>query len=166
MAKIKLPHFGQLDSDHLEDYYDVVIDYNNRELQIDLNFESSLIDAAKLEIARKFIEQFADFDFRNKKYIEADFKNPNGEAVETYIIHHLENLDQDDLDELVDFSNKRIPKEEQLMAKLHLVRLGIYPDSNDQFAVFDYSIGAEITQYILALVIDEFGNLNFISMES
>lgn len=43
--------------------------------------------------------------------------------------------------------------------------MGLYPDSDDQFAIFDYSIGPEITQYLVVLFIDEFGDLDYITMQ-
>ncbi len=166
MAKYILPHFGQIDSEKLDEYYDVSINFHDSEIQIDLNFGSSAIDTNRLDIAKRFIEQIADFDFKNKKYIEQDFKDNNSDTVREYIDHHLEELGEDELSELIDPTKKKISKQEQMLKKLTLVRMGLYPDSDDQFAIFDYSIGQEITQYLVILFVDEFGNLDYITMES
>ena len=53
-----------------------------------------------------------------------------------------------------------------LLKKLHLVRVGLYPDSKDQFAIFDYSIGKELTNYLVVINTDENGNLEYMTMES
>ncbi|MDA3614917.1 hypothetical protein [Polluticaenibacter yanchengensis] len=39
MAEYFLPHFGKLQTDNLEEYYDADIEFNGNEIQIDLNFE-------------------------------------------------------------------------------------------------------------------------------
>lgn len=166
MAKYVLPHFGQLDSENINEYYDCEINFNNTNVAIDLNFGDTKIDIGRLEIAKKFLEQMADYDFKNKKYIEQDYKDDDCDTVREYIDHHLEELGEDELSELIDQKNKKISQGDQLVKKLHLVRMGLYPDSDDQFAIFDYSIGPEITQYLVVLFVDEFGNLDYITMES
>ena len=166
MARYILPHFGQLDSENVDEYYDTTIKLHDSDIRVDLNFESSSIETSRLEIARRFIEQIADFDYKNKKYIEQDFKDKDADTVKTYIEHHLDELGDDELNELIDASNKKLSRQEQLLKKLQLVRMGLYPDSEEQFAIFDYSIGEEITQYLVVLFVDEFGNLDYITMES
>ena len=49
---------------------------------------------------------------------------------------------------------------------LRLVRIGLYPDSDQQFATFDYSIGQELTDYLAVINTDEKGNLVDMTMES
>jgi len=166
MAKCILPHFGQLDTDQLEEYYDASLNLNGVEVQLDLNFDNKKIDPARLDIAKRFLEQITDFDFKNRKYIEQDFEDSNEDTVRTYIDSHLEEMGEDELDSLVDRSNKKVSPEKQLMKQLHLVRMGLYPDSEEQFAIFDYSIGQELTQYLVVIFTDEFGNLDYITMES
>ena len=53
-----------------------------------------------------------------------------------------------------------------LLKKLHLVRVGLYPDSEEQFAIFDYSIGKDLTNYLVVINTDENGNLDYMTMES
>jgi len=166
MAKYILPHFGQLDTDNLEEYYEASIVMNDTEIQIDLNFESNTVDTALLDTAKRFIEQLPDFDFRNKKLIEQDFQDPSADTVKTYIEHHLDELGEDELDELIDDGNKKISPEIQLLKQFRLVRMGLYPGNEDQFAIFDYSIGPDYTQYLVVLFTDDNGKLSYITMES
>jgi hypothetical protein len=44
--------------------------------------------------------------------------------------------------------------------------VGIYPDSEARFAVFDYSLGRNITDDLVVICTDENGNLDYITMES
>lgn len=166
MATIKLSHFGNLDSESLEEYYDVEIDFNNSEIQIDLNFDNKSIDIKRLEIAKQFIDNIRIHDLNNKKYIQKDFDDRNADIVRLYLEHHLQELALDDLDNLIGANSKSTDQPTRLLNKLHLVRVGLYPDSDEQFAIFDYSIGKELTNYLVVINTDENGNLDYMTMES
>ena len=166
MALIKLPHFGTLDSESLDEYYDVDIDFNNSQVQIDLNFDNKSIESKKLEVVKQIIENLRIHDINNKKYIQNDFEDKNGETVKFYIENHLEELASDDLDNLIGANLKSSEQPSRLLSKLHLVRVGLYPDSEEQFAIFDYSIGKELTNYLVVINTDENGNLDYMTMES
>lgn len=166
MATIKLPHFGVLDPSALEAYYDVNIDFNNTEIQVDLNFENSTIDIKRLDIAKQFIENIRIHDLKNRKYIQDDYDDDDADTVRFYIENHLEELATDDLDELIGVGVKTTDRSKLLLKKLQLVRVGIYPDSEDQFAIFDYSIGKDLTNYLVVINTDENGNLDYMTMES
>jgi len=166
MADYSLPYFGELDSKNLEEYYDVDIDFNGQKTQIDLNFENNSIDTKRLDIVKQFIENISEFDKKNKKYIEQDYADADNGTVKTYVEHHLEEIGKDELSNLVDFDNKATNPEIQLMNSLRLVRVGLYPDNEDQFAVFDYSIRKELTQYLVVININEKGDLDYMTMES
>lgn len=166
MANYTLPHFGQLDPTNLDECYDADIDLNGQEIQIELNFENKTIDTRRLDIVRKFIESIASFDKKNKKYIDQDYADKDCDTVKTYVEHHLEEIDKKELTELVDFGNKSLSARKQLVKALRLVRLGLYPDSVDQFAIFDYSIGQELTQYLVVINTDQDGKLDYMTMES
>lgn len=166
MAQYTLPHFGQLDLTNLEEYYDVDITLNGHDFQIDLNFESKTIDATRLDKVKQFIENINEWDKKNKTYIERDYNDEEADTVKTYLEHHLEEIDQEDLAPLVNFDDKSIDPEKQLLKQLHLVRMGLYPDSEEQFAIFDYSIGTELTNYLVVINTDEEGDLEYITMES
>jgi hypothetical protein len=166
MASYTLPHFGQLDTSNLEEYYDVDIEFSGKEIQVDLNFEDKSIDTKRLDLVKKFIDNIADFDKKNRKYIEQDYNDNEADTVKTYVEHHLEEISKDSLAGLVDFNNPSIEPEKQLVKALHLVRVGLYPDSEDQFAIFDYSIGSDLTNYLVVINTDEKGKLDYMTMES
>lgn len=166
MANYLLPHFGELDPENLEEYYDVAIDFNGQETQIDLNFENNNIDPKRLEVVKQFIENISEFDKKNKKYIELDYADEDADTIKTYVEHHLEEIGKDELAGLIDFDDKTTSPKIQLMNRLQLVRVGLYPDSEDQFAIFDYSIGQDLTQYLVVINTNENGDLDYMTMES
>lgn len=166
MPIFKMPHFGPLDSESLDEYYEVEIDYNGGILVIDLNFGEKKIGVDKLELAKQFIDNIRIHDLKNHKYIEADYSDENGETVRSYLEHHVEELGELELADLGTPGSKPSTYEKQLLKKLHLTRVGIYPEGEDQFAIFDYSLGVEITDYLVVIFTDENGNLDYITMES
>ena len=166
MSNFKLPHFGFIDPASLEEYYDVEIPFSGTEIQVDLNFNNKTIDPARLETVKQFIENIRIHDLNNKKYIDADYNDEDGDTVKFYLEHHLEELGKAELGELINLNSKSTEHEKQLLKKLRLVRVGLYPDSEDQFAIFDYSIGQEITNYLVVIFTDENGNMDYMTMES
>ena len=166
MPNIKLPYFGILDSSALDEYYDVETDFSNTTIQIDLNFDNKTIELKRLEIAKHFLENIRIHDLNNRKYIQNDYDDEDGDTVRTYIENHLEEIGTDDLARLVGANTKTSDHSKQLVKKLQLVRLGLYPGSVAQFAVFDYSIGKDLTNYLVVITTDENGNLDYITMES
>ena len=166
MATITIPHFGPLDPASLDDYYDTEIDYNGMQIQIDLNFGSKTIDPKRLETVKAFIDNIRVHDINNKKYIDNDYNDNDGDTVKFYLEHHLEELGENELAALIDLNSKSTEHQKQLKNKLHLVRVGIYPEGEDQFATFDYSIGQDITNYLIVIDTDENGNLVYMTMES
>ncbi|MEP6676138.1 MAG: DUF2004 domain-containing protein, partial [Ferruginibacter sp.] len=141
-------------------------DFNNTKVQIDLNFGNTIIDPKKLEAVTDFIDNIRIHDINNKKYINKDYNDDDADTVRSYLEHHLEELGENELAPLIDFNSKSDEHATQLLKKLHLVRVGIYPEGEDQFAIFDYSIGQEITDYLVVINTDENGNLVYITMES
>jgi hypothetical protein len=166
MAEYELPHFGQIPIGDLEEYYDVEIDFKGSEIQIDLNFEDKTIETSKLDSVKKIITNLERFNILNQTYIKNDYDDNEGDTVKTYLEHHIEEIDKEELSTLIDFDNIAIEADKQLLAKLKLVRVGIYPDSEDIFATFDYSIGQEITDHLVVINTDKDGKLNYMTIES
>ncbi|SDJ57363.1 DUF2004 domain-containing protein [Chryseobacterium jejuense] len=166
MAKYTLPYFGQLSTDNIEEYYDVTINFNGNEVQIDLNFENENTDAAKLDQIKNYLENIEPFNKLAKSYILEDYHNEEGDTVKSYLEHHLEEVEQDELSTLINFDDSTTEPEQQLLTKLELVRIGLYPDNEDGFAILDYSIGKEITDYLVVINTDQNGQLDYMSMES
>lgn len=166
MANIKLPHFGILDNENLEEYYDVEIEYNKTALQIDLNFDSKTIAPEKLDTVKHFIDNIRIHDLSNRKHIERDFADEDGDTVMEYIDMHLEFLGETEIASLIGPNTKKADQPALLMQKLHLIRVGLYPHNEDQYATFDYSLGREITDHMVVVFTDNNGNLDYMTIES
>ncbi|MFL9483513.1 DUF2004 domain-containing protein [Chitinophagaceae bacterium LWZ2-11] len=166
MTNITLPYFGELNSDSLDEYYDEEIEFNGRQIDLDLNFENETIEPAKLESVKRFIENIALYNAKNEERIMVDYNDEDCDTAKTYAEHHLEELSKDDLSQLVDFDDKSIDPERQLLKKLQLVRVGLYPDNDEDFAIFDYSIGQDLTNYLVVVFTNVNGEMDYMTMES
>jgi hypothetical protein len=166
MAEYTLPHFGNLPTENIEEYYDVDIEFNGNQIQIDLNFETKTIDTLTMDKVKNFIENVDKFDKLNKTYILNDYNDEEGDTVKFYLEHHLEEVGKDELSTLINFDDKTTELEKQLLHKLKLVRIGLYPHDKENFAIFDYSIGRDLTQYLVVINTNENGELDYMAMES
>jgi hypothetical protein len=164
MNSYKLLHFEDIDLDSVEDYYSVDIAFQNHTIQLDLNFTEETASKGSLDAVRQFIEGLDVYAAKAQAAIRNDFDTTD--TVKDYIEHHLEDIDKDELDELLADSDKSIAVEQQLLAKFALVRAGFYPEDDDDFAMFDYTISRDITQYLIVVKFDNKGSVVDIAMES
>ena len=165
-----LTYFGQININDIEEYYSSNFELKNNTIRIDLNFENKMIEKMGIEKIETFIKNIEDFDKKNKVYIEKDFNEESGETSD-YINFYLDELYEAQLEKIIDINNQIIPKNVQLLKKLKLIRVGIYPDRKygaSYFATFDYSIDVdgEPCNQLLVVNTDESGKLDHITWES
>ena len=166
MITYTLPHFGKLPIISLKENYDVDIDLKGNEIQLDLNFDLEYVTTSTFDKVKNFLENLAQFDDLNKIHMQNDFNNENDGSVKMYLEHHLAEVDKVELATLINFDDTTTEPVLQLLAKLKLVRVGIYPKNKKNFAIFDYSIGKEMTNYLVVINTDEKGKLDYLTMES
>jgi hypothetical protein len=167
MSKYNLPHFEPIDPASPLEYYSAQIEFNNNEIELDLNFWGEAIEPKRLDLVKNILDNLKEFDSKNRKYIEQDYANESADTVKTYIDHHLTELPEEDLARYIDLNNSSITPEKQLINALQLVRVGFYPDEGeDQIAVFDYSLGYDVTNYLIVIFINTNGELDHLTMES
>lgn len=169
MTKINLPYFEQLDFTVLEEYYAAETLFNGTTLRLDLNFENNSIDEEQAKTIQVFLNNIAAFDIENKISIRKDFTD-EGETTD-YINFYLDELDVEELGSIIDITSEDSLKKEQLLDKLKLIRVGLYPDGKygtDNYGVFDYSIeiDGEPCNQLLVVKTDKNGNLDHITWES
>lgn len=167
MSQYILPYFKPVELKKPQEYNSTQIEFNNHEVDLDLNFWGEPIEARRLDIVKNILDNLKDFDKKNLLYIEQDYADQNADTAKTYVDHHLTELSEEELAAVVDFSNSSTTPEKQLINALRLVRVGFYPDEGeDQVAVFDYSLGYDVTNYLIVIFINEKGELDHITMES
>ncbi|RBQ02797.1 DUF2004 domain-containing protein [Pedobacter miscanthi] len=170
MTSYHLPYFGEIDLTQLKEYYDIEIKWNERKLNIDLNFGGKTISEEEIEKVKIFLDNIGKFDTQNKNHILDDFETQPSMTVD-YINFYLDEFDDDELSEIIGINDKQISKEIQLLNQLKLVRIGFYPDEkydSERYAIFDYSIylDGEPSNQLLVVIIDKNGELDHITWES
>ena len=168
MTEYLLPPFGQINLESLEEYYSSDIELNGKIIQIDINFANNSIDKTSMDIIKSFIENISNFDKQNKAHIETDFNDEKGDTVKEYVTFHIEELGDEFLNE-IGIDSTDTEKEKLFLNKLHLTRVGLYPDGKydtSSFVVFDYSVNRDLTDQLIVVNTDEKGNLDYLSWES
>jgi len=162
-----MKYFETLNFKNLTDSYiskDINIDGNK--ISIDLNFENNQPTTKELKNLNQFLDKLSKTVETNDSRIKSEFKSPNENSVKDYITHHLSEISTDELQHLIDVKDKSKTDEVRLLEKLRLKRIGIYPQDNNQYSVFDYTIGEELTQYLIVILTDKEGKIIDITMES
>lgn len=161
---MKIPFFGDVDIESLQNCYRIEIDFNGRKLDLDLNFESSSLDKDKLNLIIKILENLKEWSEKTKEFIKKEFQT--GSEVDDYIEFHLEELFEEDLEKLLKTADKEITQKEQLLSVLKLERIGFYPEDTRHYAIFDFVTDREISDNLLVVKLNEKGELDLITMES
>lgn len=165
-----LPYFGKINIDELTDYYQTTINLEGENLRIDINFKNKTINKNDMDVVKNFLQNIIKFDKQNLIFIEKDFNEKEGETSD-YIEFYLNELDDEELSNIIDIENISVTRELQLLSKLKLIRVGIYPDEKygaGYFGVFDYSIyiDGEPCNQLLVVNANEKGDLDQITWES
>ena len=164
---MELLYFGPIDISSLEEDYDVKIQLNGKTIRLDLNFEQTQMSKQQLAIIERFLENISSFNEQNATFIENDFNDEEGQVKE-YLSFHIEELGDDFLGQLK-IDKDASDKEQQLLGKLELVRVGLYPDGKygtEYFAVFDYTLNRDLSDELIVVKTDNEGHLDHIAWES
>jgi len=166
MTTFTLPFFGELNHSNLNDYYDVEIDFGGYKLQIDLNFEHKVIDINRLVAVKDFLGQINNFDKINKERIKQDYLDESCDTVKTYVEYFIEDNDEEELLPFIAYEDKTLSIEQKLVNVFKLVRLGLYPDSIERFATFDYTVDRKLTDDLVVIFTDQLAKMDYMTLES
>lgn len=169
MPNHKLPYFGEIENDSLKEYYSVDVNLGCRNIQIDINFKTKSVENKTLVTIRKFLSEIEEFDKKNILEYNKDFRQ-KGET-DAYIQFYIEELFEEELKELININDNKKNQKSQLLEKLELIRIGLYPNEKEAigyFGVFDYSIKieGEFCNQLLVVKTNEKGELEDITWES
>lgn len=159
-----IPPFGEIDADALEEYYETALKIKGKKVELDLNFESESVDEEVLASVESFIHELSVYAKRAWLALEEDWDlDAESDTTRFYLQHHLD--DMDEAEALALFGTKDVSKQVFFDA-LSLVRIGLYPEDEDAFAVFDIQFSREITDYLLTVRFSVDGEVSDVSFES
>jgi hypothetical protein len=136
------------------------------EVPLDVNVDGTEPTKAQFATVREFIDDPARFDEIAREALRVEFTEKPEGTVATYLSHHAEELDEKDLRRIFNTADPDEVTIDHLLDALYLKRIGLYPDSDDYVAVFDFTIDGEATDYLLAVEFDEEGDVFGVSMDS
>jgi hypothetical protein len=164
MTHYQLPYLGNIPLQATEFCYEAQMPFQDRTINISLfPPDNKIFDVKTLEKIKSIIERAGELNKHFKERLREDYDDEDADNVKLYITHHLEECSEDELATLINYKNGNL--EEQLLDKLDWVSVSFFPGSED-IGFFDYSIGEELTQYKVAVYINDNGGVTDITMES
>ncbi|OXA68158.1 hypothetical protein B0A67_21395 [Flavobacterium aquidurense] len=139
-------------------YYVTEIELDNKVFEIALTISTQLknVDKNELEKVENYIENLKVHQQDITDLLIEDFKA--GGETRNYIDLHVKLLDEEDIADLIQDADKKLSIEEKLLSALDLMTIDFIPEKNkemDIFAVYDYILGACITDCILTVYINK-----------
>lgn len=158
-------HYNSLVAD------DVAISVDGKRVAIDLWFEENdHITMEQIAAVDQFLDNVASHMESIVSAIHQDVtQSENGGEVKEYLEWHLDELDSEALNILgIDTNWDKATQFKHLLSTLHLVRVGIYPTEgiSESYAVFDFTISREVTDYLIVVNTDKNGKIIEITTES
>jgi len=155
------PYFGTVATVHGELSWEGQVELDGRAIPVWLSTSETC--ATELDAAARFPCQVKRFDAAARAALCRDLVD--GAAARAYLDHHLAVLAPEVIDHC--FARRRGAVGcERVLGPIELTRVYLSPDDPDRFAVFDYSLGEDVTSYVLAVEFDATGAIAGIVMES
>lgn len=162
---VDLNYFGKIDLNNTLEYINVSSNINGNKISIDINFFEKKISKKTIEQTIHLLNNLSEIEKNAKKIILEDYKNQN--EVFGYIEHHLREFSENDLQSIGIIQTEKLEEKKlKFLNKIKLVRIGIYPEDSARMATFDYTIGRDLTQYLIVLRFDNEGKFVEILTES
>jgi hypothetical protein len=118
-----------------------------------------------LDRAAQLVARLSHFDALARAGLRRSYDEDAGSAVALYATHNLQELSAGALTRIFGKPKESIAVDD-VLGRLLLARVGSYPSKSGGTATFDYTIDAVETQYVLAVQLDESGDVIGIEMES
>ena len=135
-------------------------------LKVDFNVRGSEMTQALLDRVASFVAERERFDRIARAAILADHaEDPDFIPGREYLAH-VEEFSPEERRRYFGTEAAGAIGLKQLLAALQLVRIGLYPESEDAVAVLDYTIDRRVTDYLLVAKFNAAEKLLEINMES
>lgn len=147
MESYKLKYFGNITLKPAKNY-ETEIKIGKSSFVACLNFYEEFVTIKSLSTVELILKDLPKYIEHNRTILLNDF-NKNGQ-VKDYIDHHPKDLKEN----------------ENWIDKMKIVSLAFYPDDNKRHTIFYYSIGKEVTDYLITIRFDYNGNFNSLEFVS
>jgi len=166
MATFNVRNIGSVDFTNNDDgYWMASAMLDQSEVEVDFNTSGGEMTRDMLDRVERFVAELDSFDVQARKAISADFISSEDSSSRLYLSHHIEELSAEERIECFGTENTELDLSD-LVSALTLRRVGLYPEEESRTAVFDYTIGSDITDYLLVVEFSQNGLASDVSMES
>ncbi|MFM2229194.1 MAG: hypothetical protein RL607_452 [Bacteroidota bacterium] len=124
---------------------------NQHTIVLDVYFDNPQTNANELTTLNSFLAQINTLDAQFVNQFTTDIASKTKNSVRDYFEFHSELING---------------KASVFLKMFHLKRIGIFPNSPEYYAVFDYSLDPEQTDYLLVVTVDKDGKILSITIES
>jgi len=165
MSRIPHPVLGAAELDE-DGCWETEIPFAGSPLRLAVWSEEAPLDAASLARVTGFVDELARFDALARTAMRRDYHAGDRGWVQRYLEYHLEELDEAERRECLGVGDPRAVDIDVLMDRIHLFSVALYPVDRDECAIFDYTIGEHVTQYMIVVKFDESVEVARVDMES
>ena len=164
MTTISHPVLGRIDTS-APGHWEGTRTLLGRRVTIDLTLEEANASPAIINAALQLSEDARLLDEEARAALASDLEEGDDAVSVIYVNNQLSELSDEELSNLFDDDPENVDPEE-FLEKMQLVRLGIYPEETERHVLLDYSIGSDLTTYVLSVAFDRTGQVTGITMES
>lgn len=163
IQKRQIAYFGEIDIKPSEEEIECEVVLDKKRICLDLNFFEGVPEYDWLNEYEDYASNLLQYKKAIDNYIVKDY-NSNGKAKE-YIDFHVEELDKSSINKILKTTESDTTIGKRLLSVLKLERIGFYPGEKD-YAVWDYTIGKNVTDRLIVIITDNKGNIKEITTES
>lgn len=156
-----------------EGYWKFAFPYASGSIKVDFNIDDGEeITVAQLRRVEGFPAGVGKFDALARAAIQEEYQGEGASDSREYHDFHREVLTPEERLQCFGDKDGGPAGAEGLLRAMKLKRMGLYPETmqltgvSDVVAVLDYTIGADLTQYLIAVYFTDKGEAVCVSMES
>jgi hypothetical protein len=136
-------------------FWDATITFADHGVFFDLTIDGEELTEADLADLPQNPEDLVPLDRAARRAILEDARSRDEDAAAIlYVTHHQRLLPAADFERLFGTDRPDLGNLEPLLSRLVLVRVGLYPEDEDQRILLDYSIDPDVTDYVLSVSFD------------
>jgi hypothetical protein len=145
-------------------YASTQVDLDGQKVEVDVSFRDG-VRRALLERLAPRVAEVRHLDSDARRSLRENLAHGNeDDAMPLYRSHHLAELEPSLARRFFDVECSDPAADETFLQSMRLVRIGIYPDSEE--IVCDYTIGPDVTNYLVAVAFGANGKVYDVSLES
>jgi hypothetical protein len=140
------------------------VEFDGQEVRVDVTFREGVRRALLEDLAPRVADvQRLDSDARQS--LREDLaRGDNHDAMPLYRSHHIAELEPSLARRFFDVDLDDPATDQTFLRSMRLIRVGIYPESGE--IVCDYTIGPEVTNYLVAVTFGPNGKVRDVALES